>query len=98
MISMPDIKFPPERAFETIANEMRSFQADLPEDMELGINTAGGGAMFYAKQIRLDDPMIIFEGVTEEGRSARLIQHFTQAAVLFVALPARTEQAERMGF
>lgn len=92
------LKSIPEFAYEALVEQIREFQDQLPEDRELGFIANGGGVLIHPSTVRLWGQMIVFEGVDESGRRARLIQHYTQANVIMLAVEAVEDQARRIGF
>ncbi len=88
----------PEYAFDSLVEEIQSFQDELSDEMEVGITAAGGGQTIYVTSLYQGDHMVVFKGTDEGGRNARLIQHYTQIAVQMVAVPKMQETARRIGF
>lgn len=83
---IPQIKFPPERVFEQLHQEITELEAELvPGEDILGLFVLFGAASSVAiTQIRLADQMICFCGIDDAGREVRLLQHFSQVSVLLV--------------
>lgn len=98
MIRVPEIKSIPEYAFEALRDEIDRFQKSLPADTETGIVANGGGSVIHIERFYSSGQMLVFEGVDSEGRSARLVQHYTQANVQMVSVPKQNEEPRRIGF
>ncbi len=88
----------PEYAFDSLVDQIRAFQNNLPDDHEVGITAGGGGPTIYVTSLEGGDHMIVFKGQNQEGRQAVLIQHYTQVSVQMVAMPKLAEKARRIGF
>ena len=93
-----DIKSVPEYAFDALSLEVDKFQATMSADLELGISVSGADNVIHVRAIRKSGQMVVFEGVDIQGRTARLIQHYTQVNLQMVAVPKLDEQAKRIGF
>lgn len=96
--NIPDIKTQPEYAFDALANEVRRFENTLPATLEIGIAVAGADNIIHVSSIRRSGQMIIFEGLDNHGRIARLIQHYTQVSLQIIAVDKLKDEANRIGF
>ncbi|MDH7641151.1 hypothetical protein [Sphingomonas oryzagri] len=97
-LDMSNFKSLPEWAFEAIKEEIEQFQAGLGADHDIGIIVSGAQSAIHASRVRLADQMIVFEGVDEENRIARVIAHYTQVNFRLVAVPKIEANARRIGF
>jgi hypothetical protein len=59
---IPEIKSPPEYAFEALSKEIERFQQDLSEEMEVGIFANGAGLPLHVTSIRMSGHMVVFDG------------------------------------
>ncbi|MDC6130786.1 DUF6173 family protein [Burkholderia gladioli] len=93
-------KSPSERAFETIANEINAFQSELGEGEAVGAMLASFGKVVTLQitGIAQTGQFICFDGVTDAGDQARLVQHFTQASVLLIKLKQPVAPVAPIGF
>jgi len=86
-------------AVQDVTEEIRLFQESLGENEEawLSMMGAGGGLMVQPRQLRsIGIDKIVIDGVDQDGRRLRAIQHITQINVALVAVPA--ENPTRIGF
>jgi Family of unknown function (DUF6173) len=59
----------------------------------------GQAEAFHFEGLRvLGGQLLEFRGISDDDRTVRLIQHFTQISVLLVALKKRTDPPKRFGF
>lgn len=93
-----EIKSPGEYALDDLIAEIRGIQDALPEDMEIGVHAAGGAKVIHVESLKTTGLLTVFTGVDEEGREARLIQHFTQINVQVTVVPKLDKVARRIGF
>jgi hypothetical protein len=98
MLNNFEIKSPGEYAFEELVAQIRAFQDSLPEDMEIGVDAAGGSRILHVESLQIKGQLIVFEGVDDEGHESRLIQHFTQLGVQVIAVRKLDRNARRIGF
>jgi hypothetical protein len=80
---------------------INSFQAKMPEDVEVGMSVVGSGSAqsFRLRDVRASNPdIIIFDGLDDNGNDVQLIQHYTQMAVVLIARPKMDETPYRIGF
>jgi hypothetical protein len=96
----PNLRIDPDwvRAFEALSKEVSSFQDHLLSTQEVGISVNGADNVIHVFAIRRSGQMVVFEGTDSHGRSARLIQHYTQVNVQMIAVDTVAEQARRIGF
>lgn len=92
------IKSVPEYAYDSLVEQIRAFQDQLPDDHEVGIIAGGGGPAIHVTSVSGGDQMLAFRGQDQEGRSAVLIQHYSQVSVFMTALPKLADKAHRIGF
>lgn len=97
-MNIPEIKSIPDYAFDALRDEIRRFQVNIPQESEIGIIANGGGTMIHIESFSMRGQMIVFDGVDADGRTARLIQHYTQVNVQLVAVQKLQEQPRRIGF
>lgn len=98
MPTMPTIKPIHEYAFDALSREVEKFQRTLSMDHELGISVFGADNVIHVSGIRHAGQMVVFEGRDNQGRVARLIQHYTQVNLQMIAVDKLNEQANRIGF
>ena len=88
--------------YPSIAERIAKFQETLDPDHEVGAALASFGAsrVIRIANVSFEDPfLIIFEGESEDGEVAELIQHVSQLNILLVALKKPSDRpARRMGF
>lgn len=81
---------------------MKQFQADLPEDHELGLQLtgSGGGQSLHVRGMGFKNPNIIeFYGMLEGARQVVVIQHLSQLNFMLIAVPPPADQPPyRIGF
>lgn len=92
------ISSPAEHVFHPLIEEIKEFQSSLSDEVDLGIITNGSGPVLHISEAYLEDGAIVFDGVTDQGYKARLVQHYTQMSILLVAVPKIGETATRIGF
>lgn len=95
---IPRVETPQVYAFEHLQKEVSKFQDELPDDCEVGISVNGADNVIHVHEIRRTGQMFVFSGFDNFGRTARLIQHFTQVNVQMVAVDKLNETASRIGF
>ncbi len=95
---LPEIKSIAEYAYDALLGEIKRFSGQLPDDMELGIVSNGGGLIIHIEKLYQSGQMVVFIGSDGEGRQARLIQHYTQANVQMIAVKKLDAEARRIGF
>lgn len=95
---MPIVKSIPEVAWEALQREVAEFQSLLTSDQEVGVVVNGATSVIHVSTLRRSGQMVVFDGVDNAGRTARLIQHFSQVNVQMIAVDAIAEQARRIGF
>lgn len=94
----PHIKQPQEHAFDRLRDHMTEFEAQLPAKQEVGIMVAGGGSVLHVATITRSGQLFVFSGQDENGRTASLVQHYTQVNVLTVAVDKLLDKPHRIGF
>ncbi|CAD6548639.1 hypothetical protein LMG27952_04761 [Paraburkholderia hiiakae] len=97
--TIPTIEPPHVYAFKTFVEEVRAFETSLVEGEAVGAMLAsfGKSVMLQITQISRAGQFFCFDGITENGDSARLVQHYTQASILLIKL--QTNEASRpIGF
>jgi hypothetical protein len=87
-------------ALKRVEPLIQSFQTNISDDVEVGISVVGSGAApFRLRAIRVSNPdILIFDGVDDEGRHVQLLQHYSQMALMLVAVPKLEEKPFRIGF
>ena len=88
-----------ETATEQVYEEIQDFQRTLGEHEEAWFSMmgAGGGLLIQPHQIRpLGIDKLVIDGVDQNGRRVRAIQHVSQVNIALVAVPAETPN--RVGF
>jgi Family of unknown function (DUF6173) len=94
-------KNPADYARERVTALIESFQANIDNDVEVGISVVGSGsaAPFRLRAIRASNPdILIFDGVDDRGNVVQLLQHYSQMALMLVVVPKLEERPFRMGF
>jgi hypothetical protein len=92
---------PADYIHQRLGNLIASFQNELGDDVEVGINVVGSGAAapFRLRSMTVSNPdILIFDGVDDHGASVRLLQHYTQTAIMLVVMPKISEKPFRVGF
>lgn len=97
-LAVPVLKSVPERAFDAVQQQVSAFQHELSERMEIGVSINGARDIIHVKSIDLSGQMIVFDGIDNQGRRCRAIQHYTQVNIQMTAVDALNEQAHRIGF
>lgn len=95
---MPDFKSIPEMAFDSMKDEIASFQRGLSDEDEVGVVANGAGLIIHVRYVRLSGQMFVFDGVDGDQREARLIQHYTQVNVQMIAVKKLEDAPQRIGF
>jgi hypothetical protein len=98
MPELIEIKTAPDYAFDSLSSEVTKFQNGLTGEYEVGLAMNGAGGTIHVNSIRLESQLIVFEGVDDQGRTARVIQHYTQLSLQMVAAAKLDEHARRIGF
>lgn len=97
----PKIEFPPERAFKTVRDQILAFQKSLggAEAVAARLASFGQAVTIQIHQMSLSGEFISFQGVTDNGDDATLVQHYTQVSVLIVKVKVAQPQEKRpIGF
>jgi hypothetical protein len=92
---------PAGHALERVMPLIQSFQSGIGDDVEVGISVVGSGsaAPFRLRAINVSNPdILIFDGVDDKGNVVQLIQHYSQMALMLVAVPKLEERPFRIGF
>ncbi|KVE40302.1 DUF6173 family protein [Burkholderia sp. BDU5] len=91
---------PSELAFKTLIKEIKAFEATLTAGEAVGAMLASFGkeVTIQITEIAVTGQFIRFDGVTEDGSAARLVQHFTQASVLLTKLTSPVVPPNPIGF
>ncbi|MCK1562440.1 hypothetical protein IVB16_27430 [Bradyrhizobium sp. 183] len=92
---------PAEYIHQRMSQLIANFQNSLSDDVEVGINVVGSGAAapFRLRTMTVSNPdILIFDGIDDRGARVRLLQHYTQTAVMLVVLPKADEKPYRIGF
>lgn len=103
----PDLLKPPKSLnpakwmHERIVSSINDFEKRLDSDHEVGARLVsfGSDVTFHIEDVGYWGPdMIIFHGVSTEGKRVQLLQHVSQLSVLLVAADKVHEKARRIGF
>ena len=92
---------PQEYAFETLMGQVKKFEAETTENEVVGAMLAsfGQSVVLHIHSIRRAGQFIWLQGITSEGNTATLMQHFTQTSLLFINLPKAPSEVKRpIGF
>lgn len=98
MPRMPIFTSIPDSAFESLIEEVKAFQEELGNDMELGVAADGAGYAVHVSDIYLNGQIIVFNGVDNHSRKARLMMHYTQTNIILLSVPKLSDEATRIGF
>jgi Family of unknown function (DUF6173) len=88
-------------ALERMTSLIRSFQASIGDEVEVGISVVGSGsaAPFRLRAIKASKPdILIFDGVDDNGNVVQLLQHYSQMGLMLVGVPKLEEKPFRIGF
>jgi hypothetical protein len=88
-------------ALERLNQLISSFQTNLAEDVEVGISVVGSGsaAPFRLRSIKASNPdILILDGIDDNNNAVRLLQHYSQMAIMLVAVPKLEGKPFRIGF
>jgi hypothetical protein len=80
---------------------IKSFQSSISDDVEVGISVVGSGsaAPFRLRAMKVSNPdILIFDGIDDRGNVVQLLQHYSQMALMLVAVPKLEERPFRIGF
>lgn len=103
----PDLLKPPKSPnpakwmHERIVSSINDFEKELDSDHEVGARLVsfGSDVTFHIEDVGYWGPdMIIFHGVSTDGKRVQLLQHVSQLSVLLVAADKVYEKARRIGF
>lgn len=98
---VPIIQSPAEYAFESLVEQVQTFEKDTSDEEVVAAMLAsfGQSVTIHIHRIRRNGQMFCLEGVTDSGSPATLIQHFTQASILLLKVPkAPAEEKRPIGF
>ncbi|MGF6807659.1 hypothetical protein OKW30_002785 [Paraburkholderia sp. Clong3] len=98
--ALPPLPDPPHvQAFETLVGQVRAFEATLSDSETVGAMLASFGqtVTLQIQTISRAGQYFCFEGITPDGNDARLVQHYTQASLLFIKLKAE-QPRQPIGF
>ncbi|MFL9863207.1 DUF6173 family protein [Paraburkholderia fungorum] len=87
-VTLPPNVSPAERAFDVLVDEVKQFETALTEGEAVGAMLAsfGQAIKLQISSISRAGQFFCFDGLTEQGDEARLVQHFTQTSILLVKL------------
>jgi hypothetical protein len=88
-------------ALERVVPLIETFQNTIGDEVEVGISVVGSGSAvpFRLRAIRVSDPdILIFDGINERGNVVQLLQHYSQMAIMLVAVPKLEQKPFRIGF
>ncbi|MPV55871.1 hypothetical protein CFB46_12100 [Burkholderia sp. HI2761] len=90
---LPTIRTAHEAAFDTIVSQVRDFEAALADSEAVGgmLASFGQTVTLQITHISRAGQFLCFDGVTNEGDVARLVQHYTQSSLLLVKLTVPTK-------
>lgn len=83
---------------KSITHHVQSFENNLNDDEDVMVLAASFGGMitFYVQNIEFNRPnIIVFHGITDDGRPTRLIQHYNQLNFLLQAVPRSKPEENR---
>ena len=86
---------------ERIVSTINDFEKELDSDHEVGARLVsfGSDVTFNIDDVGYWGPdMIIFHGVSADGKKVQLLQHVSQLSVLLVSAAKVHEKARRIGF
>jgi hypothetical protein len=86
---------------ERIVSTINDFEKELDSDHEVGARLVsfGSDVTFSIDDVGYWGPdMIIFHGISADGKKVQLLQHVSQLSVLLVAAAKVHEKARRIGF
>ena len=92
---------PAEWMHERIVSTINDFEKELDSDHEVGARLVsfGSDVTFNIDDVGYWGPdMIIFHGVSADGKKVQLLQHVSQLSVLLVSAAKVHEKARRIGF
>ena len=101
LLKPPTIFNPAKWMHERIVSSINDFEKQLDSDHEVGARLVsfGSDVTFHIEDVGYWGPdMIIFHGVSTDGKRVQLLQHVSQLSVLLVAADKVHEQARRIGF
>ncbi|MDN7741592.1 MULTISPECIES: DUF6173 family protein [Burkholderia] len=98
-LKLPEVRSPSEYAFETLVEEVKQFEASLNSGEAVGgmLASFGKSITLQISNICLSGQFFCFDGITDDGSPARLVQHFTQTSVLFIKIKTE-EPTKPIGF
>jgi len=94
-------RFDAEDIFNHLMQRVKSFQAELDDEHEIGIQLANFGvaAQIHIRAIGYKNPNLIeFHGLNSSDQEVTLVQHMSQLNFLLVALKPIEEKPYRIGF
>lgn len=94
-------KSPQAYAFETLVEQIKLFESETSDKEVVAAMLAsfGHSVTIHIHSIRRAGQFFCLEGVTEEGKAATLMQHYTQTSLLLLKLPIAPEEKKRpIGF
>ncbi len=105
-ISAPPIPPRPRRnpagsAFEHLSEQIKEFESTLSQEEEVGgifIGAPGDIVFHITKFYAVNMDLLVFEGLDENRKSQRLVQHVSQLSILLKALPKLNDTPRRIGF
>jgi len=99
---MPHIKLIGGYAFDTIREQVQSFEATLNPDEEVGawLASFGHSVSLVVKEIVFADSYVLLRGTTDEGAEASLLQHYSQVSLLLIKVKRADPEKpkRRIGF
>ncbi|MBC9246960.1 hypothetical protein H4P12_09575 [Paracoccus sp. 11-3] len=91
-----------EEVFNHILGRVKQFQAEMPDEHELGLQLPdlGGGHALHVRGMGFKNPNIIeFYGMLDGERQVAIIQHISQLNFMMIAVPPPADQKPyRIGF
>ena len=94
-------RYDAEGVFEHLIQRVRSFENNLGDDEEVGLQLANFGvaAQIHIRSIGYKNPNLIeFHGVNPDEHEVTLVQHISQLNFLLVAVKPLEEEPYRIGF
>lgn len=94
-------RYAAQEVFDYLVQRLRTFQEQLEEDRELGVQLAnfGKAAELHVRSIGYSNPNLIeFVGVDGNGDDVSLVQHVSQLNFLLTAVKPIADEPYRVGF
>ena len=85
---------------DRILKLLKAFEGEVEEGFELAVDVVGSTvSIFHLRAIKASNPdILIFQGKDTNGKSVLVVQHYSQASLVFLSLPKLEEKPFRIGF